>query len=47
MLTAFVFPAAVTGSMAATLGACSATGNPCATAGVVWMQDNFPQMPGT
>jgi hypothetical protein len=37
MLTAFIFPPSVPGSLAA-----SST-----TASVIWMQDNFPQTPGT
>ena len=37
MLTAFIFPPSVAGSLAATSAATS----------VKWMQDNFPQMPGT
>lgn len=37
MLTAFIFPPSVAGSLAAT----------SATTSVKWMQDNFPQMPGT
>ena len=37
MLTAFIFPPSVTGSLAAT----------SATTSVKWMQDNFPQLPGT
>lgn len=37
MLTAFIFPPSVTGSLA----------KAATTAGVLWMQDNFPQTPGT
>jgi hypothetical protein len=47
MLTAFMFSPAVAGSLAPTVGPCSVgAAAKCVAAGVLWMQDNFPQLPG-
>jgi hypothetical protein len=47
-LTAYIFPAAVAGSLGANASNVNCnTGTKCVAAGVVWAQDNFPELPGT
>ncbi len=45
LLTAFIFPPAVTGSMATMSANANCSKGKCANASVVWMQDNLPQEP--
>jgi len=45
LLSAFVFPPAVTGSLALQSTNNNCSKGACATQGIVWMQDNFPQQP--
>jgi uncharacterized protein DUF4397 len=45
LLTAFIFPPAVAGSMATLAANANCSKGKCANASVVWMQDNYPQMP--
>ena len=45
LLTAFIFPPAVTGSVATISANTNCAKGVCANPGVVWMQDNYPDTP--
>jgi len=47
LLTAFIFPPAVTGSMATISANANCSKGKCATASVIWSQDNYPDMPSS
>jgi hypothetical protein len=45
LLTAFIFPPAVAGSMATISANANCAKGACTTASLVWMQDNYPDLP--